>query len=143
MVDDFTLAYLNITQTKERLARDELSATTKIDKFGKYIYSPNITAVVYVQPSQSNVDQIVQNISRDKKSFSEMHIIFSNEPTDEQLEQLAKADGTHHSIIYSVRVFYGEFYPVAENLLLSSTNTIDSLGDFIKKYDVMPYAIRF
>ena len=72
-----------------------------------------------------------------------MHIIFTNEPTDEQLEQLAKADGTHHKIIYSVRVFYGEFYPIAENLLLSSTNTIDSLGDFIKKYDVMPYAIRF
>ena len=48
VVDDFTLAYLNITQTKERLARDELSATTRINKFGKYIYSPNITAVVYV-----------------------------------------------------------------------------------------------
>lgn len=143
MVDNFTLAYLNISQTKERLARDELSATTKIEKFGKYIYSPNITAVVYVQPTQVNVDQIAENISRDKKSFNEMHIIFTNEPTDEQLEQLAKADGTHHKIIYSVRVFYGEFYPIAENLLLSSTNTIDSLGDFIKKYDVMPYAIRY
>ena len=48
VVDDFTLQYLNITQTKERLAKDELTATVHIKKFANYIYSPDITAVVFV-----------------------------------------------------------------------------------------------
>jgi len=71
-----------------------------------------------------------------------MHIIFTNEPTNEQIDELARADAKQQ-VICSVRTFYGEFYPIGENFLVSSNGTIDELGDFLRKYDVMPFAIRY
>lgn len=141
VVDDYTLKYLTLTRTKDRLSRDELSTVVKVEKVGNFEYAPDVVAVVYVQPKDESVKSLCENLSRRLASFKEMHIIFTNEPTDEQLKKLAEAD--RHGVVQSVRTFYAEFYPLSKNLGVAADGSVDQLGDFIKKNNVRPFAIYY
>jgi len=100
-----------------------------------------MNAIVMVQPKDSNVKHICENLSRFKRSFKNMFITFTNEPTEEHITLLAKAD--RNGVVKSVRTFYGEYSPVANNLIVTTNGEVDQLGDFIKKIDVRPSGIFF
>lgn len=112
-----------------------------IEKVSNFEYAPDVVAIAYIQPKDESVKSLCTNLSRRLMSFKEMHIIFTNEPTDEQLKQLAEADT--HCIIQSIRTFYAEFYPLSKNLGVAADGSIDQLGDFIKKNNVRPFAIYY
>ncbi|CAL5993699.1 Conserved_hypothetical protein [Hexamita inflata] len=55
IVDQFTLEYLTMTQTKERLARDELTTTISVDKIDDFAFMPNVTGIAFMKPTDENI----------------------------------------------------------------------------------------
>ncbi|CAL6030161.1 Conserved_hypothetical protein [Hexamita inflata] len=117
-LDDSSLHLISNMTTQSRLSNDEISLTQPLIKAKDLPCTPHVNALAFIRPDQANIKILQEILSDKKRRCMGVYLMFTSQPTDQQIELLAASD--KFSLVQSVKVEPFDFVPLLQNLALTS-----------------------
>ena len=128
LIYDFeTLNYISVAMTQLEIIKQETILIEDIaNRFRDDVkpYCVQMVCVVFVRPTEENVELIIQELKKDKPNFNNYALYFSNHVSDYDLTRIAKADV--HEIVQSVQEVYVDYEALSKKLFSFNISDISS-----------------
>eukprot|EP01086_Lenisia_limosa_P009031 TRINITY_DN3202_c0_g1_i1.p1 TRINITY_DN3202_c0_g1~~TRINITY_DN3202_c0_g1_i1.p1 ORF type:complete len:542 (+),score=121.11 TRINITY_DN3202_c0_g1_i1:105-1730(+) len=127
LVDEETTGIISMVYTQSQILEHEVYLVDRID--GARERMPHLKCISFLRPTADNIQYLVKELSN--PNYGEYNLLFSNEITNQKIDELAAAD--MHCVVKQVSEYYADFYAISPELY--SLDMHDTMELYEDRYD--------